>query len=132
MNILIAEDDFVSRRFLNKVLSQYGECDMTIDGIETVEAFVIAHDIGKPYDILCLDIMMPKIDGLRALKAIRDFEQRKKIADDKRCKVIVTSALGEAEVAFDTYRIGKEVYLTKPISIEDITKAMKELEVLDN
>ena len=37
MKILIAEDDSASRKFLFKLLSQYGECDMTVDGIETVE-----------------------------------------------------------------------------------------------
>ena len=41
MKILIAEDDFAGRKYLFKLLSEYGECDMTIDGIETVEAFVI-------------------------------------------------------------------------------------------
>ena len=57
-----------------KLFSQYGECDMTIDGIETVEAFVMAYDLGKPYDLICLDIMMPKIDGLKALKAIKSLD----------------------------------------------------------
>jgi two-component system chemotaxis response regulator CheY len=88
MKILIAEDDYASRKFLFKLLSQYGECDMTVDGIETVEAFAIAYDIGKPYDLLCLDIMMPKIDGLKALKTIRDYEKKKGIAESYKCKVI--------------------------------------------
>ena len=52
MKILIAEDDFVSRKFMFKLFSQYGECDMTIDGIETVEAFVLAYNLGKPYDLI--------------------------------------------------------------------------------
>lgn len=130
MKILIAEDDFTSRKILYKLLSQYGECDITVDGIETVEAFVIAHDMGEPYDILCLDIMMPKIDGLKALKTIRDFEVKKRIGDTGKCKVIVTSALNEAEVAFDVFRIGREIYLTKPISAQDITEAMEQLTVI--
>ena len=48
MRILIAEDDATSRKFLFKLLSKYGECDMVVDGIEVVEAFEIAHDIGQP------------------------------------------------------------------------------------
>jgi len=76
MRILIAEDDYASRKFLYKFLSAYGECDITIDGIEAVDAFMLALDEGKPYDLVCLDIMMPKLDGTRALKAIRDVEKQ--------------------------------------------------------
>lgn len=130
MRILIAEDDFVSRRFLYKLLSPYGECDMTVDGIETVEAFVIAHDIGEPYDIICLDIMMPKVDGLKALKTIREFEIKKRIEEERKCSVIVTSALNETEVDFDALRAGREVFLTKPISAKDIAKAIEELSMV--
>lgn len=131
MKILIAEDDFASRKFLFELLSKYGECDMTVDGIETVEAFVIAHDIGKPYDLLCLDIMMPKIDGLKALKTIRDIEKKKGIEEPKKCKVIITSALSETEVAFDSFSTGSEGYVTKPINAEGLKDAMKKLELID-
>lgn len=129
MKILIAEDDFASRKFLYKLLSQYGDCDMTVDGIETVEAFAIAQDIGEPYDLICLDIMMPKIDGLKALKTIRDFERKKGIKDSEKCKVIITSALSETEVAFDSFSTGSEVYQTKPINVEMIKDAMKKLKL---
>lgn len=130
MKTLIAEDDYVSRKFLFKLLSKYGECDMTVDGIETVEAFVIAHDMGKPYDLLCLDIMMPKIDGLKVLKTIREFEDKKKIDKKKRCKIIIISALSESEVVFDEMSGEDIIYESKPITVEDIKKAMKTLKLL--
>lgn len=130
MKTLIAEDDFVSRKYLFKLLSQYGECDMTVDGIETVEAFVIAHDIGEPYDLLCLDIMMPKIDGLKALQTIRDFEEKKGISESDRCKVIITSALSEAEVVFDSFSTENEVYATKPVDASGVKEALKKLKMM--
>lgn len=129
MKILIAEDDFASRKFLYKLLSKYGECDMTIDGIETVEAFVVAHNIGEPYNLLCLDIMMPKIDGLKALQTIRDFEKKKGINEPEMCKVIITSALSETEVFFDSFSTGNEVYATKPIDAENVREALKKLQL---
>jgi two-component system, chemotaxis family, chemotaxis protein CheY len=130
MKILIAEDDFASRKFLYKLLSQYGACDMTVDGIETVEAFAIAQDMGEPYDLLCLDIMMPKIDGLKALKTIREFERKKGIKESEKCKVIITSALSETEVAFESFSTGSEVYQTKPIDVEMFRDAMKKLQLI--
>ena len=47
--ILIAEDDHASRK-LYKFMSQYGECDITVDGSEAIEAFVIALNDNEPYD----------------------------------------------------------------------------------
>lgn len=125
MKILIAEDDLASRKFLFKVMTRYGECDMTVDGIEAVEAFMIAMDIGEPYDLICLDIMMPKVDGLRALKAIRDIEKQKGVPDDKRVRIIMTSALNEDEVVFDSLSSGSEAYITKPINVQQLEKLMQ-------
>lgn len=127
MKMLIAEDDFASRKFLSRLLSQYGHCDMTVDGIETVEAFVIALDASEPYDLLCLDIMMPKIDGLKALRTIRDYEKKKGVKEAEKCKVIITSALSETEVSFDSFKTGNEAYETKPIDSERFIASMKKL-----
>lgn len=130
MRILIAEDDLASRKFLFKFLSKYGECDMTVDGIEAVEAFMIALDLGNPYDLVCLDIMMPKVDGLKALKAIRDIEKQKGINDGQRAKVIMTSALNETEVVLDSFTTGSEAYATKPINTEKFVEVMIKLDLL--
>ena len=42
MRILIAEDDFASRKFMLSFLSDYGECDVTADGREALDAFALA------------------------------------------------------------------------------------------
>lgn len=130
MKILIAEDDLSSRKFLSKFLSQYGECDVTVDGIEAVEAFMIAHDIGEPYDLICLDIMMPKVDGIKALRAIRDIEKHKGFEDSEGVKIIMTSALNEAEIVFDTFTTGSEAYATKPINLDRMVDVMKRLSLI--
>ena len=77
MRILIAEDDLASRKFIFEFMSKYGMCDVTFDGMEALDAFLMALDEEKPYDLVCLDIMMPKLDGIKALKAIRDIETQK-------------------------------------------------------
>lgn len=55
MRILIAEDDFASRKVILKFLSVYGECDVTVDGMEAVDAFMMALEEDNPYDLICLD-----------------------------------------------------------------------------
>ena len=130
MRILIAEDDFVSRKILYKYLSAYGECDMTTDGIETVEAFVLANESGKPYDLISLDIMMPKIDGLKALETIRNYERKIGIKDSEKCKVIINSALNEDEVSFKLFKTESEAYVTKPFNLEILENAMRKLSLI--
>ena len=59
MRILIAEDDFASRKAILKFLSAYGECDVTVDGMEAIDAFMMALEEEDPYDLICLDVMIP-------------------------------------------------------------------------
>lgn len=71
MRILLAEDDFASRKFMDKFLSRYGECEITVDGEEAVDAFMMALEDDEPYDLICLDIMMPVMDGFETARRIR-------------------------------------------------------------
>lgn len=61
MKILIVEDDMVSRKFLSKCLSKYGEVDSVIDGIEALDAYLLSIKDNKPYDLISLDIMSPRL-----------------------------------------------------------------------
>lgn len=130
MRILIAEDDLVSRKFIQKFLSAYGECDVTIDGIEAVEAFVMALDLNKPYDLICLDVMMPRVDGIKVLKTIRALEENRGIEDSKKARIIITTALANVEFVNSSFKPGFEAYVGKPIDIVEMEKAMKYLGVL--
>ncbi|MDP4094388.1 MAG: response regulator [Bacillota bacterium] len=131
MRILIAEDDFASRKFLSKFLSTYGECDITIDGMEAVEAFMIAWDEGKPYDLICLDIMMPELDGVKALKTIRDIESQKGIEETDRAKIIMTTALNDKNSVMDAFDTGCEAYAAKPIDTKKMVDVMKKLGLIN-
>ena len=129
MRILIAEDDLVSRKFLYKFMSQYGECDLVVDGLEALDAFLMSVKDNNPYDLICLDIMMPKVDGVKALKAIRDLESQKGILPGKRAKVIMTTALAETQLVQDAFKIGCEAYAAKPIDIEKLTDVLEKLRI---
>lgn len=127
MKILIAEDDRVSRRFLQKFLSAYGDCDVTVDGVEAVEAFIMAYEEEHPYDLVCLDIMMPKLDGLKALKAIRDVEQQKGVDEERKAKIIMTTALNDTQYVHTAFDSGCEAYAAKPIDTNKFIEVLKKL-----
>ena len=130
MRILIAEDDLASRKFLFEVLSSHGTCDLTVDGIEALDAFLLAWDEGRPYELVCLDIMMPKVDGIKALKTIRDIEKQKGIADSDRVKVIMTTALTNTNSVYEAYSIGCEAYAAKPIDVEKLAEVLRKLKLI--
>jgi len=130
MRVLIAEDDMASRKFLARFLSKYGECDITVDGMEAVEAFMVSFDIGKPYDLICLDIMMPKLDGIKVLKTIREIEKQKGIHEDNQVKVIMTSAINELDIVNNSFDTGSEAYATKPINTEKFEEVMRKLDLI--
>lgn len=127
MKILIAEDDMVSRRFLLKFLSQYGECDLVVDGIETLDAYLISIKEKNYYDVICLDIMMPKVDGVKVLKAIREFETQKGFNQINKAKIIMITALADTEYVHKAFEIGCEAYAAKPIDIAKLEEVMEKL-----
>ena len=88
MRILIAEDDLVSRKFLGKVLSKYGEFDMVVEGLEAIDAYMISIKENNPYVLICLDIIMLKVDGVKVLKTIRDTEFQKETPLNQKVKII--------------------------------------------
>ena len=125
MKILLAEDDFVTRKFMTGFLSKYGECDVTVDGMEAVDAFMMALEDDDPYDLVCLDIMMPVMDGYQALMGIRNLEKERGIPKEKEAKVIMTTALNDEKNVKMAFDLGCTVYSGKPIDQSRFEQALK-------
>lgn len=126
MKVLVAEDDMASGKFMEKLLSKYGSVVVARDGIAAVDEFVNAINKNERFDLVCMDIMMPKIDGYKALASIRDAERKLGIPRDARCKVVMVSALDEgfdSDFASDDY----EEYMCKPIDIIKFDGIIKKL-----
>lgn len=132
MRILIAEDDYVSRKFLYKFMAQFGECDITVDGMEAIEVFLMALDEKNYYDLICLDIMMPEVDGVKALRTIRKLEEERGVPKEKLAKVIMTTALNDPKGIFETFDLGSEAYAVKPIDTDKLIDVLKRLKLLTN
>jgi two-component system chemotaxis response regulator CheY len=130
MKILIAEDDFATRKFMRKYLDAYGECDVTVDGQETVDAYQMALEDGVPYDLICLDIMMPALDGYQVLKIIRDSEREKNLKEDQAVKIIMTSALNVERNIKAAFDMGCTVYCAKPIDLDKFDEVLNKIGVI--
>lgn len=131
MKILIAEDDKTSRQLLAAFLAGCGPVDVTVDGSQALDAFRRAWTLGHPYDLICLDIMMPVMDGHEALRAIRSEEKQRGVEERERVKVIMTTALSDEKNKNTALEAGCEAYLNKPIDRREILNTIRELNIFD-
>lgn len=115
MKSLIVEDDFTSRLLMQKFLAPYGESHVAVNGNEAIEAFTLAINSDEPYQLICLDIMMPEMDGHATLKEIRAFEENKGIMVGDGVKIIMTTALGDMDNKLTAVKEFCDAYLVKPI-----------------
>ncbi|MBF0516900.1 MAG: response regulator [Nitrospirae bacterium] len=124
MKMLVAEDDNTSRKLLHKLLSPYGTCDVASNGREALDAFTRALNDAAPYDLVCLDIMMPVLSGMEALVAMREEESRTKKYPS--CKIIMTTALDSPKDIIEAYYNGGCTdYLVKPIDTRKLISLIR-------
>lgn len=128
MRILIAEDDKVSEILMKNYLKDYGECVVANNGETAVTIFKESFT-NQPFDLVCLDIMMPIMTGQEALKAIRSFESENGISGLDRTKILMVTALDQKDEIMEAFNSGCESYIIKPVSKHDIVKALKDLEL---
>ncbi len=131
MKCLIVEDDFVSRKVLQKALSPYAECHVAVDGQEAIDACNMTWEENEPYDFILLDIMMPNVDGQEALQKIRSMEKERGIKEKDGIKIIMTTALDDPKnVVQAYYEGGANAYLTKPYDNQKLMHTLKDLELI--
>ena len=131
MKILIAEDDRISRTFMEKFMSKYGDCEVAVDGMEALDLFMAAFKKEEPYDLACLDIMMPKVDGLKLLKVIRTLENQHNIPTEKRVKIIMMTALADVDYVDQAFKLGCDAYAPKPVDTKKVVEVLQNLGMIE-
>ena len=130
MKTLIVEDDFTSRLLIQEFLRGYGVSHIAVNGREAVEAVAAALDSGEPYQLVCLDIMMPGMTGQQALKEIRELEESRGIFSSDGAKIIMTTALNDIQSKIDAFAGLCDAYLTKPIHKEHLLRELRKLKLI--
>lgn len=130
MRILIVDDNLTCRKLMTKIMSEYGECDVAINGKEALSAFNKALDLNTPYDLICLDIIMPEMDGQEILKEIRNIENTRGIHRLDGVKIIMTTVLDDPENIINAFRDQCESYLVKPIEQDKLIQNLVDLKLI--
>jgi len=115
MRLLLIEDDDQLATYLQKALREVGiVVDRSADGRDGL--FMAA---GADYDVLIIDRMLPKLDGLSILRTLR--------ASGNRTPVLILSALGEVDDRVEGLRAGGDDYLVKPFAFVELHARLEAL-----
>lgn len=132
LNILIVEDEFISRTLLREILAPFGQCSMAVNGEEAVDVLQESYEKdGCRYDLVCLDIMMPGKNGHEVLQELRRIEKKKGLTGKDTTKVLMVTALDDAKNIMEAFVVGKcEAYLTKPVSKTKLEEQLRHLHLI--
>ena len=131
MKTLIVEDELTSRVMLREILKRYGSPHVAMNGKQGVDAVRTALESGDPYDLVCLAIMMPEMDGQEALKQIRQLEQDAGLNAEKRARVIMTTAHADRDNVLAAIQSQCDYFLVKPIDKRALLDELRRLGLIE-
>ncbi len=131
MRILIVDDDADFSRLISRYLTPFGECEVAVNGQDAIESVKLAFEEAHPYDLICLDIMMPDLDGQDALKKIRDLEKEKGIGVGEGAKIIMITAMDDDDERMVSFLRLCDGYLTKPLQKKELFEKLREIELIN-
>ena len=130
MRTLVVDDDLIARLLLIEFLLDYGTCESVVDGEEAVRAYRLAIQRNRAYDLILLDVMMPKMDGIEALSKIREIEKEHNIPPEKQVKIIMISAKVDELTKETAHTAECSAYLTKPVDHDELVNKFTELKLI--
>ncbi len=127
---LIVEDEFTSRLILQSSLQKYGEVHIAVNGQEAIEAVNHATELNAPYDLICLDMIMPEMTGQEALKAIRERENKAGIAPNNIAKIIMTTSVSDGKSVITAFKEQCDAYMIKPIDQKKLLQHLRNFKLI--
>ncbi|MDX1692557.1 MAG: 7TM diverse intracellular signaling domain-containing protein [Ketobacteraceae bacterium] len=122
LKVLVAEDNAVNRMVIKGILNKLGiNPEFAANGLLAVRAVLAAE---RPFDVIFMDCEMPEMDGYQATREIRELEKER----GERYNIIGLSAHAVMEREKMAYDAGMNLYMTKPVQIEDIKNVLLTIE----
>ena len=115
-NILICDDAAFMRMMIKDILTKngYNVAGEAENGLKAVEKFKEVNP-----DLVLMDITMPEMDGIQALKEIKTI--------DGGAKVIMCSAMGQQAMVIESIQAGAKDFIVKPFQAERVIEAVKKV-----
>ena len=115
-NVLICDDAAFMRMMIKDILSKngYNVAGEAENGARAVEKYAEV----KP-DLVLMDITMPEMDGIQALKKIKE--------GDPGAKIIMCSAMGQQAMVIESIQAGAKYFIVKPFQADRVLEAVKKV-----
>ena len=112
--VLVAEDNPSNYKLVEVLLRRDYDLVHAVNGAEAVELFRT-----QGADLVLMDITMPNMDGLQALKKIRE--------GDPNAKVVMCTAMGQESMVVDAIKSGARDFVVKPFDAQRIVKTVNDI-----
>jgi signal transduction histidine kinase/CheY-like chemotaxis protein/ligand-binding sensor domain-containing protein len=123
MRILVVEDNKINQKIMLNLLARMGyKADLAVDGAEAIEAVT-----RQTYDVILMDIQMPKVDGLQATREIRNY-----FAGQRQPRIFAVTAHATTDDRDLCMAAGMDGYLTKPVNQELLNRTLEEASELES
>ena len=108
-------------------MESFGKITEVETGSLALAHFMKAIDRNVPFDLITLDIGMPYMDGTEVLYKIRDVENKKKISEEKRVKIIMVTAQSDKDSIITCLQAGCNDYVVKPFNADIVQTKLEKL-----
>ncbi|MGC9457702.1 MAG: response regulator [Halothiobacillaceae bacterium] len=130
LRTLIVEDDVTSRMILKSFLEEFGPVSTAPHGERALEVFGEAIEAGTPFNLVCLDIMMPRMSGQETLERLRAAEEEAGMLPKFGSKILMISALDDVRTVMASYQSLCDGYLAKPTTHVALIDELKKLNLI--
>jgi PAS domain S-box-containing protein len=122
LSILVAEDNEINALLMRSLLTRSGHhAVITTNGEEALESWLAAKSAGAPYDLVLMDIQMPRLDGIETTKHIRAHEADQ---PDRRTPILALTANTLVEDRYACFEAGMDGFLIKPLDRDKLADAL--------
>jgi PAS domain S-box-containing protein len=122
LSVLVAEDNEINALLMRSLLTRLGhEVIITTDGEEALESWLAAETAGAPYDLILMDVQMPKLDGIETTKRIRELEAGQRA---RRTTILALTANTQMDDRYACFEAGMDGFLIKPLDREKLADAL--------
>jgi len=122
LSILVAEDNEINALLMRSLLGRLGHrAVIATNGEEALESWQAAKSAGTPYDLVLMDIQMPRLDGIETTRRIRALEASE---PGRRTPILALTANTLVEDRYACFEAGMDGFLIKPLDREKLAEAL--------
>jgi len=122
LTILLAEDNEINALLMRTLLTRMGhQVVLTTNGEAALESWLAAESAGMPYDLVLMDVQMPRLDGIEATRQIRAREAGQRV---QRTPILALTANALVEDRYACFEAGMDGFLVKPLDRDKLAEVL--------